>query len=339
MEVINMTIDKRPSGSYRIRQYCNGKNYSVTIDHKPTLKEAEQLIQEVIRKSGHVVANDKSVTIAQAGKDYIALKKNALSPSTILGYNKLYRLLPEWFSSMKVRDIENYHIQKFLNEYMVNRSYKTVKNMLGFITPIIHLYNPSIHIDVTLPQKVNKLDDYIPTDNDVKRIMEYATDTIYEIPLILATFGLRRSEICALQSTDLNGAILTINKAYVMDENRQWVVKTTKTTSSARKIALPANIVDRINAKGIEYNGYPDSINEFLTKALDFLEIPHFSLHKFRHYFATKMSTILPEADVLRLGGWEKSNNSVMKAVYRHSNYDRDVEMQNKAANAMMDLF
>ena len=175
-------------------------------------------------------------------------------------------------------------------------------------------------------------------DEDVKKILEYAKGTQYENALILATFGLRRSEICALTLNDLNGAFLTINKAKVLDESRNWIIKSTKTTESARKITLSDKAVIRINELGM-YNGCPDSINEFLTNALIFLDIPHFTLHKFRHYFATKMSAILPEADVLKLGGWSKSNNSVMKTVYRHSEIARNKEMQKKVADSMNDLF
>ena len=35
-----MTIEKLKSGSYRIVQMHEGKRYRVTIDHKPTQKEA-----------------------------------------------------------------------------------------------------------------------------------------------------------------------------------------------------------------------------------------------------------------------------------------------------------
>lgn len=34
-----MTIDKLPSGKWRVRQMINGKRYTETFDHKPTKKE------------------------------------------------------------------------------------------------------------------------------------------------------------------------------------------------------------------------------------------------------------------------------------------------------------
>lgn len=41
-----MTIEKLPSGSYRIRQTHNGKRYSVTVDTKPTQAQALQIIAQ-----------------------------------------------------------------------------------------------------------------------------------------------------------------------------------------------------------------------------------------------------------------------------------------------------
>lgn len=333
-----MKIEKRPSGSYRIRKSYKGKSYSLTLDYKPTVREAEQLLDDKIKTSGTIIENKNKIVLGQVMQDYIDLKSNVLSPSTIKGYYKLKNQIPDWLSRTTIENIENYHIQKYINEYSVKHSYKSVKNMYAFIKPVISMYKKNFAFDITLPQKINKLDEYIPTDEDVKRIIEYSKGTRYENALILASFGLRRSEICALSLDDLNGSILTINKAKVQDHNKQWIIKTTKTSASARKITLPDKVADRLREIGM-YEGYPESINDFLTLALDYLEITHFSLHKFRHYFATKMSEILPEADVLRLGGWEKSNNSVMKAVYRHSNYERNAEMQKKAINAMNDLF
>ncbi len=54
-------------------------------------------------------------------------------------------------------------------------------------------------------------------------ILEHAKDTEYEIPILLACYGLCRSEICALTLEDINGDIVSISKAMVPDENREWV--------------------------------------------------------------------------------------------------------------------
>ena len=69
-----MTIEKLPSGSYRIKQMYNGKTYRVTVDHKPTQKEALILLAEVMDGC------DIKGSFKTAALDYIEMKRNILSP-------------------------------------------------------------------------------------------------------------------------------------------------------------------------------------------------------------------------------------------------------------------
>jgi len=89
-------------------------------------------------------------------------------------------------------------------------------------------------------------------------------------------------------------------------------------------------IADKIREKGYIYKGYPNSITVYLGKAEDRLGIPHFPLHKLRHYFASKMSAMnVPEADIMRMGGWE--TDYVMKSVYRHSMMEKEEQAKRDA--------
>ena len=66
------------------------------------------------------------------------------------------------------------------------------------------------------------------------------------------------------------------------------------------------------------------------------LGIPHFSLHKLRHYFASEMSELkVSDADILKMGGWKSDH--VMKTVYRHSMMDRDEQAKREAAEKLND--
>ena len=100
---------------------------------------------------------------------------------------------------------------------------KSVSNHHGFISAVLNVFSPNLKLNTTLPQK-SKNEPYIPSDDDVKRILEYASGSKYEIPIVLACYGLRRSEICALTPEDLDGDVVTINKALVQDENKEWIV-------------------------------------------------------------------------------------------------------------------
>lgn len=325
-----MKIEKLPSGSYRIRKMYKGQTYTVVFDKKPTQKEALNAMAKELDK---VQEKHTSMTFQAAAEEYIESKRNVLSPSTIRGYAGIMRQLPEKFLSENVHDITALDVQAEINRMAKDHSPKTVRNHHGFISAVLGVFCPNLKLTTTLPQKV-KNEPYIPTDEDVRRILEYAQGSEYEIPLILACYGLRRSEICALTPEDIDGDILIINKAKVLSDKFEWIDKTTKTTASTREIVIPREIADKIRERGYVYKGHPNSITRYLESAEDSLGIPRFSIHKLRHYFASKMSAMnIPEEDIMRMGGWE--TDYVMKGVYRHAMEDKNRERQREAARKL----
>lgn len=324
-----MKIEKRGSDSYRVRKMYKGQMYTVSFDHKPTQKEA---VQAVAKELDRIQGKYESMTFQAAAEKYIESKMNVLSPSTIRLYKTTINNTSPKFNSINIHDMTILDIQAEVNRLAKNHSPKTVRNYHGFISAVIGSVRPEMKISTTLPQKVRN-EPYIPSDEDVKRILDYSRGTEYEIPIILACYGLRRSEICALTISDLAGDILHINKAKVFG-HKGWVEKGTKTTSSTRDIIIPMQIADRIRERGYIYKGHPNSISEYLGTVEDKLEIPRFTMHKLRHYFATKMSALnVPEADIMRMGGWETDH--VMKSVYRHSIIEKEEKAKREAAEKL----
>lgn len=328
-----MKIEKLPSGSYRIRKMYKGKMYSVIFEQKPTQKEA---VQAMAAELGKVQEKHKSMTFQYACEKYMESKRNVISPSTIRGYATIIRQIPDTFLQKNIYDITAIDVQKEINRMAKDHSPKTVRNHHGFISAVLGTFYPDLRLSTTLPQKL-KNEPYTPSQDDVKRILTAAKDTVYEIPLTLACYGMRKSEICALQPEDLEGDIVHINKALVLDENRKWVVKTTKTTESTRDIIIPMELADKIRKQGYVYKGHPDQIVKCLYRLEKELDIPHFSLHKLRHYFASEMSSLgIPEADILRMGGW--GTDHVMKSVYRHSMMEKEENAKRQAAEKFQNV-
>ncbi len=325
-----MKIEKRGEDSYRVRKMYKGQMYTVTFEHKPTQKEAMQAMAKELDK---VQTKHLSLTFKAAAEDYLESKRNVLSPTTIRGYKSAMKTISENFQTGNIHDISSMDIQKEVNRLTKEHSPKTVRNYHGFISAVLGTFNPNLKISTTLPQKV-KSEPYIPSDEDIKKILSCAKDTEYEIPILLACYGLRRSEICALTVDDIDGDVLKISKAKVLGEDKQWVTKTTKTTSSTREIVIPAEIADKIRAQGYVYKGHPNTLTRYLEKTQDKLGISHFSLHKLRHYFASKMSALgVPEADIMKMGGWETDH--VMKSVYRHSMMEKEEKAKREAAEKL----
>ncbi len=325
-----MKIEKLPSGSYRVRKMYQGNAYSVVFDYKPTQKEA---IQAISAELDRIKTKYDRLTFLTAAAEYAEMKRNVLSPRSIKDYTEMPKRLPEWFQSLPLADITQVDINRVVNELSATRAPKTVRNYHGLISTILGTFRPDMRISTKLPQKVKK-EPYIPSQHDVKAILETVKGTKYEAAVWLGCYGLRRSEICALTLEDIDGDIVHITKAMVMNDRHEWVIKVNKTTDSTRDIVIPVELADRIREQGFVYRGHPNGISKYLAKVQLQLGIPSFSLHKLRHYFASEMSALgVPEADILKLGGWKSDH--VMKTVYRHSMMDREEQAKREAAEKL----
>lgn len=333
-----VTAKKLPSGNYRIQPMIRGKRVSITFDHNPTKGEIKAAIEaaEVDRKRQEGISEGCD-RFEDAYKIYIDSKRNVLSPSTLRGYDILFRHMPESFKQKKIFDINNLQVQKLINTYSADHSAKTVRNLSGLVSAVLKMADPELKINVTLPAKQIK-SEYVPTDEDIRRILEMAKGTKYEIPFQLATFGLRRGEILALTINDLDGNFLTIDKAMVEDKSRKWSVKPTpKTVSSNRRVYIPDELRDLILENGCIFEGFPNTLYVTLTRYQDKLGIPHFSFHKLRHYFASSSHGMgLSDADIMAMGGWQTDH--IMKTVYRHAREESVSEGQRLYAEKMARL-
>lgn len=322
-----MKIEKLPSGSFRIRKMYKGHTYTIVTSYKPTQKEAILLMAAKLEQ---VRENCERMTFSKAAENYVEMKRNVLSPKTIKEYVGIEGRLPEWFRSFLISDISQIEINQLVNELCKNKSPKTVRNIHGFISAVLGTFRPTLKISTTLPQRI-KNEPYTPSREEVQRILSEIEGSPFEIPITLACYGMRRSEICALEASDVEDDIVHINKALVQNEKGEWVIKGTKTTESTRDIIIPAELAGKIKKQGYIYKGHPCAIAKYLGQVEASLGIQHFPLHKLRHYFASEMAALgIPEADILRLGGWETDH--VMKSVYRHSMMDKEEKAKRDAA-------
>ena len=317
-----MTIDKLPSGSYRIRHTENKKTYSMTVPYKPTTHEAFTLIQNKINHT-----NVTTMTFREAAVEYVESKKNVLSPSSVRNYNSIIKNLPEQFLNTDIHAIDELTVQKLINKYASDHKPKTVHNLCGFVLSVLRLFLPKMDISVTLPQK-QRQERYTPSTEDVMRIVEASKNTPYSIPIRLACLGLRNSEICALTIFDLKDDRLTINKACVRSENGYVVKDVPKTDASNRIIVLPHDLAEDIREQGFIYKGYPQQIDKHLRRVQKRLNIPSFGIHRLRHFFASYAHDTLKlsDATIQALGGWNTDN--VMKSTYRHAMNENEVKEQ-----------
>lgn len=324
-----MKIKKLPSGSYNVQKQIDGKRYSLTYNHEPTKKE----IEKDVAKLRDRISVDKRISFKMAAGSYIGMKEHVLSPSTLRDYNRMTGRLSDRFNMLKIDDITQTDIQIEINRLATEKAPKTVNNIHAFISAVLKTFRPDMVIRTTLPQKV-KYEPYTPSTDDIKKLLKATEGTKYEIPFKLGCLGLRRSEVCALNKSDLNGNILTINKALVQDPEDKFIQKTTKTTESTREIYIPDDLAKLILTSDEIYAGYPNSLLKALHTYQDNLGIHRFRFHDLRHFYASYAHSLgMSDADIMASGGWK--TDGVMKNVYRHSMEESKQKMQKKIATSI----
>ena len=306
-----MKVEKTASGKYRVRKQINKQAIYILFDHKPTQTE---VIRALAERSEEINTRGSFQSRAE---EYIKLRSDVISPSTIPGYESMLNNLPTWFTKKDIGHITQEDLQRLVNEHSMDHSPKTVHNVHGFVSSVLRQFRPDMVIRTTLPQNVEN-EAYTPSYEDVKKILDASKDDVkYHIPFQLALMGLRRSEICALTIDDIEDNTLTINKAKVKNSSGEYVIKTTKTKESTRKVYIPDFLVDEIRENGSIFEGYPNTILVALNRYQDKLGIPRFRLHDCRHFFASYAhSKGVSDADIMASGGWKTDHT--MKRVYRH---------------------
>lgn len=322
-----MKIEKLPSGSYRVRKMYKGQTFTLVYDHKPSQKEVIDSLAEKMKE-----ANVCNGTFKYYATDYIKSRSNVLSPSSVHTYERLIKAISDDFNGQRLSDITQADVQKEINRYAEDHAPKTVRSLHGFVAAVLGAYRPQLVLRTTLPQKIIK-EAYLPSEEDVKAILNKAKGTEDSIAFQLGVLSMRRSEICALTMDDLDGNELHIHRNLVW--HNKWIIKETpKTDAGNRIIYLPDALVKEINDKGYFFKFSPNKLLEHLNKYQKDLGIPQFRFHDLRHYFASYASTIMPEADAMALGGWK--SDYVFKQVYRESMKDK---RKNSAALLNKKLF
>jgi integrase len=308
-----MKVEQLPSGSYRVRKMINGQNITKVFDHKPTQKEIAVSLAADIDNIAPKTA------FLNCAKKYIESKNSVLSPGVVNLYNDyINSVLPKWFLDMKMNEISQVHIQTVINDYAKDHNPKTVRNLHGFISPVMKMFRPNMVLHTTLPKRI-KYEPYIPTTDEIRQVLDMAKGTQYHIPFQLGVLGMRRGEICALTMDDIDGNVVKINKALVYSNDKKWVIKPVpKTEESNREIFIPDALAQEIAETGYIYEGFNNMLIKALHRFQKQLGIQPFRFHDLRHFYASYAHSMgMSDADIMKSGGWKSDH--VMKNVYRHA--------------------
>ena len=301
-------------------------------------RKCERVAAQYLDEHRGIVNKD---SFESAMSDYIASRKAVLSPATIRGYKNVEKQLKNQygaFCAIPVQDINQDVLQALVNEMTVLVSPKTVRNRHGLITAVIKNkgYMPPMVKLPNLKRPVLK----IPDVDDVKRILSEAEGSEMEIPILLGAFApLRRSEISALTIDDIEGDVIHVTKAIVMDENGKNVLKGTKTYDSSRSILMPHYIIEKILTKGyVTTITNPQHISQRFEHIANRAGCKGTRFHDLRHFCASYLHSIgVPEQYILARGGW--TTDGVMKNVYRHTLESGEDKVGKDIIKSITDVF
>lgn len=316
---------KLNSGNWRCLAYIgmeNGKRKYKSFTAS-TKKEAELMALEYERKREE--ASSTSLTLGELTDNYINLRSNLLSASTIRGYRIVRKTYyPELFS-MASEDIDMHILQHYINADIPKHSPKTIKNRFSFIITVLRESYPDRAYNVKYPAKIKK-EISIPSDEEIKRICEHVKGTDMEVPVLLAAFvGMRRSEICAVNSIKKDR--LLINKAVVQGETGAWVSQDrAKTEAGYRTVYVPPFVQEVIKRSQLPIKLRPNKITDKFRQITRSLNLPDYRFHSLRHYYASVlMAEGIPDKYVIERIG--HSTDHMLKTVYQHTTKEKNKEI------------
>nr|DAW47658.1 MAG TPA: Integrase [Caudoviricetes sp.] len=320
---------KLPSGQWRTLVYShtekiNGKDKriyeSFTADTK---KESEYLAAEFSLNRKRIKV--QKITFEEAATAYINDKDNVLSPATVRGYDYMLRNCFESIKYLPIKKIDETVIQQLANTNAKHYSAKSISNQLGFISAVLKKYKIKIDFDDITKKPKEKKEIIIPTEKEVKMLLEASKNTNIEIPIILAALcGLRQSEIAACTWDKVNGNILKVKGAIVPNrENKLTNKATNKSYSGTRDIILIDYAAERLSIlKGNKKEGtmstmIPSSVLRALKHLCRSLHIPEYTMHSLRHYHASVMLSInIPDKYAMKILG--QNSPYMLKTTYQH---------------------
>lgn len=302
--------------------------------------EAEAIAKAQAIRAGFIEAEKKpkAVTLEAAIDNYINSRRNVLSPSTLAGYNTVKKNRFKSVMQKPISEVSDW--QQVINEEALECSPKTLKNAWGLISPA--LKNAGLSLPkVTLPQVAPKEPVYLSPEQ-IKTFVAALKGTSVEIAALLGLHSLRRSEIAALDwsNVDLEKGTIKVAGSVVPGENWTLVEKpTNKNRTSTRTIPIMIpELYDALKAvkdkTGKVVTCYISTVYERVNKVCEDNGLPKLGVHGLRHSFASLAYHVrMSEQAAMQIGGW--SDYATMRKIYTHLSA-QDVK---QAENAMSDFY
>lgn len=288
------------SGSIRVQVYV-GKDSSGKRQYKSftaaTRQEAEELARVWKMTADAQLVQKNDPTVGQALDQYIETCRCAgASPSTLRGYSALRRNSFPLLENIRMSALTLADIQRQINDRTATVSPKTLRNEIALLHAACKYERPDLAFtSLRIPKRQTK-EMQIVEDEQLRKLLDaLAPDhDMYLAVLLAAVMGLRRSEICGLEWSDIDfkAATMHIQRALVMDAEGSYKVKSPKTAAGDRVLAVPSSVLAELKVRRTLTPRVvalsPNAITERFERAASRLGIPG-RFHDLRHYHASTM--------------------------------------------------
>lgn len=335
---------KLPSGNFRVRVFAgttdDGKK-SYKSFTAPTKREAEFLAAEFAAKKKRSAALLADRTLADAYARYIEIKANTLSPTTVREYQHSAQRDFRELMPLRLSRITQEAVQSAVNVMSATHSPKSVRNAHGLLSAVLRMFAPDIRLNTRMPQP-KRSDIYVPSDEDIEKLLRVIEGQEIEKAVLLAAFGsLRRSECCALTEEDIKGNVVSVTKAMVWTKDRIWDIKPPKSKAGYRDVTLPEFVIRKLVPKeqgSRIVSLVPTSVTNYFAKTLKRAGLHHFRFHDLRHYQASILHAMgVPDKYIMARGGWK--TDSTLKNIYQHEMSDKRRQVEDDICKRFTERF
>lgn len=298
------------SGGYFGRVMKNGERIPV---YAPT--EEEYNIKAAAIKYG-VAEPDKKpskLTLRQALRNYIDNNDSVLDPSTIRGYEIIYR---NRFAKYMDKPISSINLQAMINDEAKRLAPKTVQNSWGLVTAALNAIEFK-YPEINLPTVVESDEPFLDYE-EIKLFVDTIKGRSVELAALLALHGLRLSELIDLDVSQIHDGFIHLKGATVTDKNNKLVHKeTNKNPTSRRNVpVLMPRIYELLPESGKLITIRPNTILRGVNKACKDAGVTICGTHDLRRSFCSLAYHLRWNSQTTQqLGGW--SNLDTVEKVYR----------------------
>jgi integrase len=325
------SITKRSPGSFTIQGSGGfndaGKRVRVTRTVHGSRRDAERALTKLLRDidTGTVALDGRTPLAAYMVDKWLPHIRTRVRPSTYGRYEALVRvqIVPR-IGRVKLSGLRPAHVQKVLDEMIAREAapasvlqcHRVLSAALRqAVRWQVLAVNPSEAVRPPRPERVPL---HVPEPAQVRAILEAASGTVHEVPLLLAaTTGMRRGEVLGLRWSvvDLDAGLLRVVVTLQKSRGVDAEYVSPKTDRSRRTISLPPSTVARLRQhrkeqterrlfvgaawhdtdlvceRGDGEHLDPDGFSNAFSRYAAAAKVPEARLHDLRHAFATTLLT------------------------------------------------